>query len=113
MSAYGTGGIVILMTDWNNSMKATGDGGLMCSDNPTVHTLHRPIGHSEGSAKSDSKPRTCALGGVWRENTMGVDLKYDAATMAAYPVSYSSCLFVVVDVCYIARKHIIINKSSK
>lgn len=28
------------MTDWNNSTEATGDGGLMCSDNPTVHTLH-------------------------------------------------------------------------
>lgn len=54
MSAYGTGGIVILMTDWNNSTEATGDGGLMCSHNPTVHTLHTPIGHSEGSAKSDS-----------------------------------------------------------
>lgn len=84
MSAYGTGGIVILMTDWNNSTEATGDGVLMCSDNPTVHTLHTPIGHSEGSAKSDSKPRACAQGRVWKKNMTGVDLKYDVATMAAY-----------------------------
>lgn len=84
------------MTNLNNSTEATGDGGLMCSDNPTVHTLHTPIGHSEGSAKSDSKPRTCALGVVWKENMTGVDLKYDAATMAAYPVPYSPLLFIII-----------------
>lgn len=34
-----------------------------------------------------------ALGGVWEGHMTGVDQKYDAATMAAYPVSYSPYLF--------------------
>lgn len=78
--------------------------GVLCVQIIQLSTLYtHQLVTVKGSAKSDSNPRTCALGGVWKENMTGMDLKDDAATMAAYPVSYFPCLFVCLARSYLIK----------